>query len=467
MAARRGRLSRIGRATRLSWRGDRPLRDRLRNIGHLLAGNFLSSVTALIAVALAARALGAEGYGFLALTITYVRAVERLVSFQSWQPMIKYGAALDEPGDRADLKVLLKFGFCLDVGGAVAAWLAALAGAMIATLLFGWEQRTFELVAIYCTVLLFSLTGMPIAVLRLAGRFRITAYALVISNICRVTLCVVGLAIGGDLAYFLMVWMATQIAGYGILVIAAIRELRRQRITGLLRVSLKGVTARFPGLWGFALSTNLSLTLRSSAQQFDTLLVGALAGPAAAGLYNIAKQIGKMAQSVGANVQAVIYPDVARLWAMRAVTAFRRAVMQVEVALAAFGTLGVLFFLVTAEPLLKLMAGPEFASAGPLLIVQMVAVTLTLAGSAANTGLLAMGLQRKSLIVVIASTLAFHLSALVLIPHFGAMGANLAHVIRGLIWLVGLFVIFRSAVREGPAAQPEPPASSGWAEAEG
>jgi O-antigen/teichoic acid export membrane protein len=243
---------------------------------------------------------------------------------------------------------------------------------------------------------------------------------------------------------------------------AAIRELRRQGVTGLLRASMRGVTTRFPGLWKFALSTNLSLTLRSSAQQFDTLLVGALAGPAAAGFYNIAKSIGKMAQSVGANVQAVIYPDVARLWAANAVAEFRRAVVQVEVVLAAFGALGFLFFLFTAEPLLRLTAGPEFASAAPLLVVQMIAVTLTLAGSAANTGLLAMGLQQKSLAVVIASTLAFHLSALVLIPHFGAMGANFAHVIRGLIWLASLFVIFRSAVREGPEA----PTGSGWAEAE-
>lgn len=461
----RGRLSRIGGAAARSWRADHPLRARIRNIGHLLAGNFLSSTIALVAVALAARALGAEGYGILALTVTYVRAIERLVSFQSWQPMIKYGAALDDRTDRADLKVLLKFGLLLDIGGAAAAWLVALTGAIIATALFGWEQSTLQHVAVYCTVLLFSLSGMPIAVLRLAGRFRITAYGQVVSNICRVALCAVGLATGGGLLFFMAAWMVTQVLSSLILFVAAMRELRRQKVKGLLRAPLKGVTSRFPGLWKFALSTNLSLSLRSSAQQFDTLLVGALAGPAAAGLYNIAKQLGKMTQSVGANVQAVVYPDVARLWASGAVSAFRRAVVQVEVVLAGFGTLCFLFFLAAAEPLLRLTAGPEFTGAATLVTMQMVAVTLTLAGAAANTGLLAMGLQQRSLAVVMASTITFHLSALVLIPMFGAMGANLAHILRGLIWLGGLFLIFRTAIRQGQASPP-PASTRDWAEAE-
>src|SRR3546814_8834235 len=84
-------------------------------------------------------------------------------------------------------------------------------------------------------------------------------------------------------------------------------------------------------------SSDLSLTLRSSAQQLDTLLVGALADPASAGFYHIAKQVGRMAQQIGVHVQAVLYPDVARLWAAGAIQEFRRAILQVEVMLAAFG----------------------------------------------------------------------------------------------------------------------------------
>src|SRR3546814_17742117 len=78
-------------------RGDAPLRTRLVNIAHLMSGNLASGLISLAAIALTARALGPASYGILALAIAYVRVVERLVTFQSWQPLIKYGAEVTDP----------------------------------------------------------------------------------------------------------------------------------------------------------------------------------------------------------------------------------------------------------------------------------------------------------------------------------------------------------------------------------
>src|SRR3546814_15283587 len=77
---------------RSQWRGDEPLRTRLVNIAHLMSGNLASGLISLAAIALTARALGPASYGILALAIAYVRVVERLVTFQSWQPL-KIGRA--------------------------------------------------------------------------------------------------------------------------------------------------------------------------------------------------------------------------------------------------------------------------------------------------------------------------------------------------------------------------------------
>src|SRR3546814_16908351 len=70
-----------------------------------------------------------------------------------------------------------------------------------------------------------------------------------------------------------------------------------------------------------------------------------LRSPASAGFYHIAKQVGRMAQQIGVHVQAVLYTDVARLWAAGAIQEFRRAILQVEVMLAAFGIAVVLLLL--------------------------------------------------------------------------------------------------------------------------
>jgi O-antigen/teichoic acid export membrane protein len=446
MARSRGPWRWVRRAAR-AWREEGALRLRLKNVGHLLTGNLMGSLVGLLAFALTARALGPADYGALALTHAYVRAIERLVSFQSWQPLIKYGAGLKDAGHQEDLKSLLKFGLVLDVAGAAAAWLVAIGLALVAAPWFGWTESTLALVLLYSTVLLFRVAGMPTAVLRLAGRFRLMAYGQVVTAVVRLLLCGAAFVLGGGLLVFASIWLVTQALGSLTSVGFAFRELHRQGVRGLLRAPLQGVTRRFPGLWNFAWSTNLSLTLRSSAQEFDTLIVGALADPAAAGLYHIAKRVGRLAQQVGVQVQAVLYPDMARLWAQRALVEFRRTVLQVEVLLAGFGLGAFLFFLVTAEPLLRWTAGPQFAGAAPLLIVQMLAVTMTLAGTALRSALLAMGRQQQVLSIVLLATVGFHATALVLIPQIGAMGANIGHVVLGTVWLVGLAMAFRRALR--------------------
>jgi O-antigen/teichoic acid export membrane protein len=438
--------------------GDVSFRRRMVHVSHLLVGNYSGALLALVAVALTARALGPTDYGILALTIAFARAIERLVSFQSWQPIIKYGAALSAEDDKAELKALLKFGLLLDIGSAILGWMTAILSALVASYWLGWDEETTQLVLLYSTVLLFCITGLPTAVLRLAGRFRVVAYGQVLSAAVRLVLCGAATWMGGDLLVFGLIWMVTQILGSMVFLLTAFRVLRQQGVRGILRTPVKGVTRRFPGIWGFAVSANLSLTLRSSANQLDVLLVGALAGPAGAGLYHIAKQIGKLAQQVGAQVQAVVYPDVARLWAANAVAEFRQAVVQVEALLVGFGLIifAVAFF--AGEPLLRWAAGEEFVGAAPILAVQMIAVMLTLSGSAGYSALLAMGRQKQALSVVFVATAVFHLSALILIPQLGAIGASVAHVLLGLIWVVGVMILFRRALaaRENGAAAADP-----------
>jgi len=418
------------------------LGKRILNVAHLLTGNLFTSLVSLLTFALTARALGPNDYGMLALVYSYTRAIERIVSFQSWQPLIKYGSSLSEDKDQAKFSSLIKFGLVLDVTGAVISWIVAIGLVLLAAPLFGWSDQTVNLVLIYSTVLLFRLTGMPTAVLRIYGRFRTIAYGQLGGVTFKLILCVIGILAGGGIVYFAFAWLFSQIVSSVVTVVFAFRQLHLRGAKRVLFAPLRGTLHQFPGIWNFAWSSNLSLTIRSSAQELDTLLVGALADPASAGLYNIAKRIGRMGQQVGTQVQAVLYPDLARLWAQRAVGEFYRAVMQIEVLLTVTGIAIFVLFYFLGEPLLRIAAGPEFAAASQLLIVQAVAMVLILSGSAMRSALLAMGQHRIVLKIVLIATVAFHATAILLIPQIGAMGANIAHIVLGLIWVVGLGIAF-------------------------
>lgn len=417
------------------------LKSRLQNIGHLLTGNALTSLIGLVGFALTARALGPSDYGILALCFTYTSAVERLVNFQSWQPLIKFGAQSKEP---ETLNSLLKFGLLLDVSAAATGFLIAVTLVWAFGPWFGISPEMSGLVTLYCAVLPFQISGMPMAVLRLFGKFRSIAYGHVASSILRVGLCAIGFAIGGGLFEFVLIWMAAQIAASLTILTLSLAELRRRgMLAGVLKASVRGITSHFPGLWKFAISTNLSLTLRSSANQIDTLFVGYLAGPAAAGLYHIAKRIGRLAQQVGDQVQAVLFPDLARAWAASALDEFHRAVTQMRGILLGFGIVLVGGIYLTIGPLLRFAVGSQFEAAAPLVVVQSIAVTMMLYATVTRSALLAMGREDRVLRGVLVATIAFHATALTLIPWVGPMGANIAHIVMATIWLSMMTVAYR------------------------
>jgi O-antigen/teichoic acid export membrane protein len=58
-----------------------------------------------------------------------------------------------------------------------------------------------------------------------------------------------------------------------------------------------------------------------------------------------------------------------------------------------------------------------------------------------------MGRQREVLRIVVVATAAFHVTALLLIPRIGAMGGNIAHIILGILWTLGLALSLRQALK--------------------
>ena len=79
-----------------------------KNTGLLIGGDTVSAVLGVLTFAITARALGAEKLGMLVLIDAYVRIVDKLVNFQSWQFMIKYGSDTLSAKDSSGFKAIVK-----------------------------------------------------------------------------------------------------------------------------------------------------------------------------------------------------------------------------------------------------------------------------------------------------------------------------------------------------------------------
>lgn len=400
----------------------------LKNILHLVSGSSGNALLMLVSTTIAARSLGPAAYGVLALVLTVGRLSERLLRFESWQPLIRFAASEDIANDKKKMSELYLYGLFLDVGTALlAAVLTIIVGYALMTVI-GLKPEHMPLVAIYAIAIAVNIRGVPTAALRFDGKFRTLAYIQILSSILRLILAAVGLYLGFSLLEFVIIWTVCQALDSLLFLWLGMRVIRKQGIPNPLRANPFGLKDRFPGFMAFAWSTNVSGTLRTLTQEADTLLVSAFAGTAWAGFYHIAKRIAKVAQQVGSMMQAVVYPDMARMWAQKDYKIFGKMIKRIQLVLGLVGIGFLAGFWLVGDWMMHVAFGPEFVQAYPLLVAQLLAVVLIMHAAPSRSALLAMNRPGFVLWVAIASTALFFLTAWLTMPIYGALGANFAHI---------------------------------------
>lgn len=445
------------------WRGSAFVRSRVISILHLLSGNFGGVVIMMASLAIATHALGQTEFGIMAVVLSIGRVCERMLRFESWQPLVRFVAAEENAADGDRLASLYAYGFILDVSSAVVAAGLSVVVAWAAGPMFGLDRNHVYLVAIYACAIAFNWRGMASAALRLAGQFRVLAYVQLFAFTLRLLLALLLLRLGAGIGWFMTIWAGSQILDALLFNYLGLQTLRRSGIPSPLRANLGNLTERFPGFMRFAISTNLSSTLRTMTHEMDTLLVSTFAGPSAAGLYYISRRIAKVAQSAGDMIQTVIYPDLARMWTQLGKAAMGQLVLFLQATLATMALSAVGICALFGRTALDLVFGPGFADSYPMLIAQLLAVMLTLHGAPARSALLAMNRPSYVLVTSLVATICFFLAAFLLIPHYGGLGANFAHIAFGATTVVLLDFAFWHGLKN--ATPPAPRASATETEA--
>jgi O-antigen/teichoic acid export membrane protein len=218
------------------WLYDGLLRKLFKNSAILFSGNIVSSIIGLVSLAITARALGVEQFGYLVLISTYVLIVDKLVNFQSWQAIIKYGADALEHNKKNDFKSLLKFGFILDIGTAVLGTLLAASAAWFIGSWIGWKDEHKLMAAAYSFTILFHISGTPIAILRLFDQFKKTSIQQVYASVFKLVGVTIAFILDAGLWGFLLVWALTDILGKILLVYYARKELITRKIPNSIKL---------------------------------------------------------------------------------------------------------------------------------------------------------------------------------------------------------------------------------------
>lgn len=433
---------------RRGWFADTIFRRVFKNAGFLLSGKTATGLLGLAYLSLAAHGLGVEQFGILVLVQTYVQVIVGVTTFHSWQAVIRYGADRLEADDTEGFQSLISFTTVLDVGGvmigATLAWFAApLVGPYV-----GWNEAVISYAQPYSLMILFTIVATPTGLLRLYDRFDILAWQVTITPALRLVGVALAVLLEAPLWAYLLAWFVAGIIGGLALVLLGWREgVRQGRLTNM-RWSLRGVTQTHQGIWSFCFASNFHSSLQMVTGHMSTFLVGAVATPAAAGLFKVAREVATALTKPAELLTQSIYPEFARLGAKKEWQSFGGLIRRAAL-LAGGAGVGILFVMaLIGEPFLSVIFGADFVPAYSTLVLLVAAASITIAGFSFDPALYAMGRPGIPLRVNAFVVLFVYVPLLVVLTQtYGPVGAGWAMLISAsmIVGTVGLWT--RSELR--------------------
>ncbi|MDP1027541.1 lipopolysaccharide biosynthesis protein [Sphingomonas sp. KR1UV-12] len=395
-----------------------------RNLGWLLASRGVIAVLSLFYLGIATRSLGVVGFGRFALIIGAAQALAALVTFQSWQIIVQYGTGLLGDADRPALGRLFRGTAMVDLASAVVGALLAWLILEVWGEMLGIGPTLKRATLIFAIVQLLTIRSTPLGILRLRDKFSKGALADSVAPAARFVGAILVALFHPTVQGFLAVWGMAEVVTAATYWIMVARD-------GDLALMRDGRGARHlprehPGIVRYALSTNASATLGLSSKQVPLLIVGAAAGPAAAGAFRLASQLAQALAKLSQMVSRAAFPEMVRTVRDVAPEALGRLLTRLFLASVAAAAAIMVLVLIAGKPVLSLVGGRDFRGAWPILLWLALAGCLDFATVAVDTVMTA--LQRAGTVFAIraAGVVLMLGAAWLLIPPFGATGVAVA-----------------------------------------
>lgn len=427
--------------------GKGPFANIARNTGWLLGSKGLGAVLSLFYLAITTRTLGPEGFGVFSLVIAVAQFIARIITFDSWQAVVKYGQA-PLRDNRADMLGLL-IGSTLTIDA-----ISAAAGLGVAALLafglgpvLGWQHDIAWLGFGYAAVVLLALRSTAVGVLRLLDRFAAAALAESMMPVVRMIGAVAAWWLMPTPLGFLMAWATSEIVVSSTYWILAYRH-GRHHVARVRPVSPAQAQRHFPGIVPFLMASNINLSLVTVINSLPIFILGMFVGAAEAGYYRLAAQLGNAMTTFSQLMSRAIFSETTRSHVREGGTADRHAELrQLLRKISAFtifsASVIVLALFILGKWLLVTMSGPAYLPAYTLLLLLGGAAAIEMAGVSFDPLLMTIDRQRLTVMVRIVEVVILAAALAILLPSMGAVGTATSVLIATLAG----FLLRAAAVR--------------------
>jgi O-antigen/teichoic acid export membrane protein len=406
-----------------------------KNFGKVLKGRGIAGVFSALSTGLMAHALPVEQFGLIILLHTYVKVVKGFFNFRTFEAIVKYGVPLQDSGNEPKLKSLLRTTISIDFASTFLAVLIGVATVPLAARLLHWDQQMTQWALFYTLIIITTGVNSSNGILRLYDRFDALSVQYTIQPTVRLLLVTLAWFLDGSMFMFLLAWGFGYCAGNIYMFIRGQLELKTHLATPFLQgFHLREIFDRDRDFWRFIGVVYWQTNLDLIPKQLSTLLAGNLLGPAAAGLFRLAREVQSILNRPAEMLRNVLFPDLTRAWKADE-GGFRKLSFRTSLIAGSAGLLVVVFAWFAGEWLLALI-GEDYVPAAPLVVLLLLAAAFDFASAPLRASAYAMGNASTLLRIHILGTVVYIVLFYLMTRLTGLIGPGLASVLTSVMTFV-------------------------------
>ena len=402
------------------------------NFGKVLRGRGIAAVFMVVSTVLTAHALPVEQFGLIILLHTYIKVVKGLLNFRTFESIVRFGVPLQDKGDEPQLKSLLRSTIMIDFSSSLAATLIGVATVPLAAWLLHWDVQVSQWAGYYSLIMITTSVNTSNGILRLYDRFDALGVQYTIGPMVRMLLVGLAWVMDGSMLMFLLAWGFAYCVGNIYMFACGMLELRA-RLSAPLWEGFRWPEILDQGseFWRFIGVVYWQTSVDLVPKQLSTLLAGNLMGPAAAGLFRLAREISTILNRPAALLRDVLFPNLTRSWQSDGGN-FKKLPILTSLIAGIAGLLITIFAWFAGETLLALV-GEDYVPAAPLMVLLLAAASFELASAPLRAATYAIG-KASSLLRIHILGIGVYLPLFYVLTHFtGLIGPGLASLMTSVL----------------------------------
>lgn len=415
----------------------------VKNSGYLFGTTGVSAAASMLQGILAARLLGAAGFGTLGSITLFTSVVNNLISFRMGELVVKYVGHHTEHADPQNAAATFKLAALVEVLASCIAFGIVVVLAPLAAVMFTKDAQDAPLFIFYGLVLLANLIAeSSTGLLQIFDRFRRLAGLGIVQSLTTLALIFITFLMDGGLRGVLAAYMVGKSIGALGISIAALIEAQRRWGAGWWKTPLTPLRPKLGEMGRFAVSTNISSSISLFTKDSELLWVSWLRGPTEAGYYKLALALANMVQMPVDPLPQATYPELSRQVARSQWNSVRDILRQGSYLAGGYALAATLFLVAFGQPLISLLYSPEFLPSYPALLILLAGLLVANTYYWRRIALLALG--RADFPAKVNAILAGLkvIGTLIFVPRYGYLAS--AALLAGFYWAGSFISAFKT-----------------------